>query len=264
MKFLKHKTVNLFFTASFLLLIALSFFVSLPFYVFLILGLTWLVMTSIGSFNILWNYHIDSLNYRPLKKSILDKKIALTFDDGPHPIYTPQVLTLLKQYDIKATFFCIGKNVAAHPDLFQQIVAEGHLVGNHTYHHSDFFGFYKAHQVLEELKQTNQVVNSLIGEEMQLFRPPFGVTNPSIKKGLLASGHTSIGWSVRSLDTVIQEKEKILNRITKKMKSGDIILLHDTSQRTVDALKDLLVFLEQQQFEAVRVDDLLEIEPFKI
>lgn len=261
MKFLKHKIVKPFFVLLLTALMAASFFVTVPFYVFILVGLTWLVITTMGSFNILWNYHMPSLNYRVENdgNQSQNKQIALTFDDGPHPIYTSQVLILLKQHHIKATFFCIGKNIEAHPELFKKIIAEGHLVANHTYNHSDFFGFYNVKKVIEELEKTNQIVKDLVGVEMKLFRPPFGVTNPSIKKALLATKHTSIGWSVRSLDTVIKTKEKILNRITQKLTSGDIVLLHDTSQLTVDVLEELLVFLKKQEFEAVRVDELLEL-----
>lgn len=266
MKFLKHKTVNLFFVLLLTILLVANFFIVVPFYVFVVLVLIWIILTTIGSFNILWNYHVPSLNYRVKNygDNSKNKQIALTFDDGPHPVYTPQVLDLLKQYNIKASFFCIGKNIEAQPELLKKIIAEGHLVANHTYSHSDFFGFYNVKKVVEELEKTNQIVKDLVDLDIKLFRPPFGVTNPSIKKGLLATEHTSIGWSVRSLDTVIKSKEKILNRITQKLKSGDIVLLHDISQQTVETLKDLLVFLERQQFEPVRVDELLEIDAYQV
>ncbi len=259
MKFLKFKSVNTFCLLLLLLLLIARFYIIIPYGTFLFIGFIWLVLTIVGSFNILWNYHFPLLSFNPNCKG---KKIALTFDDGPNPTYTPQVLELLRSHQIKATFFCIGKNIAKHPELLKKIVAEGHTIGNHSYSHSNFLGFYSKKKIVEELNKTNTLVRELTGQEMKLFRPPFGVTNPSIKKGLLVSKHTSIGWNIRSLDTVIKEKKKIFRRIIRKLKPGAIILFHDTSQRTVEVLKDLLVFLDRQQFQAVSVEELLNIKAY--
>lgn len=257
MIFLQAKIVNTFFILLLLAVAITHCFISIPFYIYFLLGLIWLTLTTIGSFNILWNYHLPSLNSNP---HCTQSQIAITFDDGPHPTYTPQVLALLKQYNAKATFFCIGKNVEAHPDLLKKIIKEGHIVGNHSYTHSDFFGFFNTQQVLAELNKTNAIIKKYTGQDIQLFRPPFGVTNPSIKKALLQSSYISIGWNVRSLDTVIKNPAKIYHRITKNLKSGDIILLHDTSSRTVETLEKLLIFLKQKQLKAVTVKELLELK----
>lgn len=260
MEGLKSKIVNTLFILLFVVLIIVRFFVIFPSYTFLLIGLCWFVITGISSFNISWNYHLTSVSSN---SNCQDKKIAITFDDGPNPNYTPQILALLRKHQIKVTFFCIGKNIENHPELLKKIVAEGHIIGNHSYSHSDMFSFYNDRKVLAELDKTNALAKKLTNREMKLFRPPLGVTNPYIKKALFASRHTSIGWNIRSFDTYIKKKEKILHRITNKLKGGDIILLHDTNQITVEVLKDFLIFLKKQQFEPVTVGKLLNIKNYK-
>ncbi len=259
MEYLKFKTVNLLTLLAAALLLLARLWAHIPWGVFALLGILWLTLTAIGSFNILWRYHVDSLNSNPKASG---KTIALTFDDGPHPEFTPQVLDLLAKHQVQATFFCIGRNMEKHPELLQKIVAEGHLIGNHSYSHSDYFGFYGAKKVLAELEKTNSLALQYTGKRLKLFRPPFGVTNPSIKKALTRSGHTTIGWNLRSLDTVISQKDRILRRITGRLKGGDIVLLHDTHSRTVDTLRELLPFLKKNRLEAVRVDELLNIDAY--
>ena len=260
MEGLKSKIVNTTFILLFIILGVAYFLITIPFLIFLLIGLGWLIITGIASFNISWNYHLTSFSFLP---NCPDKKVAITFDDGPNPEYTPQILALLRQYQIKATFFCIGTHIEKHPELLKKIVAEGHTIGNHSYSHSGRFSFYKAEKIAAELKQTNTLVKKLTNHEMAFFRPPFGVTNPNIKKALAITRHKSIGWSVRSFDTYIKQKEKILKRITKNLKGGDIILLHDTTQQTVEILKDFIIFLKQQEFEPVTIDKLMNVKSYK-
>ena len=201
--------------------------------------LFWLLLTVIGSFHIGFNYHLEALH---ANKNLAENQIALTFDDGPHPDITPKVLDLLKKYNAQATFFCIGKNVEAHADLFLNILEEGHLVGNHTYSHSNAFGFFSTKKVISELESTNDIVEKLSGKKMALYRPAFGVTNPNINKAVQKTNMLPIGWSIRSLDTTHLPKERVLGRITKKISKGDIVLLHDTNLKTVAVLERLLLF----------------------
>lgn len=206
-----------------------------------------------GSFFIQWNYHFESLNKNP---NISKNQIAITFDDGPHPEFTPQVLELLKTYQAKASFFCIGKHIETYPELFKNIIAEGHLVGNHTYSHSNSFGFFSTAKVISELERTNNIVKTISNINLQFYRPAFGVTNPNIKKALQITGLQSIGWSKRSLDTTSLSQKKVLDRVTKNLKKGDVILLHDTSEKSVAVLEQLLLFLQEKNMEAVTIDTL--------
>ena len=256
---LKFKVVNSIFILLAIVLLVLNRTIDFPNYIYGLFFLSWFCITTIGSFNILWNYHLNAYNSNPI---ISGKKVAITFDDGPNEIITPKILALLKKFNAKATFFCIGKNIEANPTLFKQLVEEGHVIGNHSYTHSNNFGFFSKSTVIDEIIKTNKLSHSLIGKEMKLFRPPFGVTNPSINKALIQTKHHVIGWNVRSLDTVIKDENKIFNRITKYLKTGDVILLHDTNERSVNVLEQLLLFLQENKFEISTVDTLFELEVY--
>ncbi len=208
-----------------------------------------------GSFNIQWNYYLFAQHSNP---KIQTKSIALTFDDGPHETITPKVIALLEKYNTKATFFCIGKNIEKYPKQFQALIQAGHSVGNHSYSHVNQFGFFSVSKVIEEINRTDTLAEQLTGKKMKLFRPPFGVSNPHIANAISQTGHQVIGWSVRSFDTVIKEEPTILKRITKGLKAGDIILLHDNRERTLHVLEKLLIFLEKNQFKTLSVEALFE------
>jgi len=252
---LKFTIVNIITVLSVVVIQLLS--LSIIFYVLVLL--VWLALTIIGSFHIRWNYHLNSLiaNYK-----ISTNQVAITFDDGPHPYFTPKVLELLREYNAKATFFCIGKNIEKHPELFQQMVNEGHTISNHTYSHANSIGFMKTSDLILEMQKTNSIIKKITGLEAKLFRPPFGVTNPRIKRALKNVGLQSIGWSIRSLDTTSKPKEQILKTICNKLTKGDVVLLHDTSDKSVEILEQLLLFLKQNKMEAVTVATLFNIKAY--
>lgn len=256
---LRFYTINAAFLVIFSLLIGYGFFGPVPAWLYVLFVVLWIAITAIGSFQIKMNYHLQSLNHN-YKTS--ENHISITFDDGPHPDFTPKILALLKEKKAKATFFLIGKKVAQHPKIVQQILEDGHTIGNHSYSHSQGFGFFSADKIISELKETDATVNTLTGKKMKLFRPPFGVTNPNIKKALRTSGHHSIGWSKRSLDTALLSEEMIYKRITTNLKKGDIVLLHDSSAKTVAVLERFLLFLESHQLQSVPVDQLLKIKAY--
>ena len=135
-----HKNISLFFVLLLLLLFLLNFYTAINIWLFVLIILIWLGINAVGSARISSDYHVKAYCNNP---SETEKKIAITFDDGPS-IYALEILELLKKYNVKATFFCIGKNIEAHPEILKQIIADGHLVGNHSYHHSPFFDFYNA------------------------------------------------------------------------------------------------------------------------
>ncbi|MET2985339.1 polysaccharide deacetylase family protein [Aureibaculum conchae] len=252
---LKFGRVNSFFFVLVLLVFTFGF----PKFSYLIIFLSWLTVTVIGSFHMRWNYHLNALSSNP---KISNKQIAITFDDGPNLEFTPQILALLKKHNAKATFFCIGKNIEKHSEMLKQIADGGHVIGNHSHSHSNTFGFFSSNKVIKEVNKTNKLINKSLNLNCNLFRPPFGVTNPAIKNAIKKTGHHVIGWNVRSLDTKIKEPREILKRITKNLKAGDVILLHDTNKRTVVVLEQLLLFLREQQFETITVDKLFDIEAY--
>ncbi len=223
------------------------------------LYLAWFLVFSAfvvwGSFDIQLGYFVDSI----INKKTKIKEIALTFDDGPTE-FTPKFLDLLKENQIKATFFCIVKQIEKHPDTFQRIIAEGHRIGNHTFSHSNNSGFLSTSKMIDEIEKCDGVMLEIGNIKTNLYRPPFGVTNPNIAKAIKKTNKISIGWNVRSLDTMTDDEKKIYNRITKNLKKGSIILLHDTSEKTYNVLVELLLFLEREQYSTFTIDSITKSE----
>ncbi|GEJ46563.1 polysaccharide deacetylase [Chryseobacterium sp. ON_d1] len=205
-----------------------------------------------GSFDIELGYFINSITHKRTRI----KEVALTFDDGPTE-FTPKFLDLLKEHQVKATFFCIGKQIEKYPETFQRIIAEGHTIGNHTLSHSNSTGFLSTSKMTEEIEGCDEVIKNIGNIRTTLYRPPFGVTNPNIAKAVKRTHKVSIGWNVRSLDTIIDDEKKIYHRVTKGLKKGSIILLHDTSEKTCRVLADLLVFLKNKKYSTFTVDTVI-------
>ncbi len=125
-----------------------------------------------------------------------EKVVALSFDDGPHPARTLQVLDTLKQFDVEAAFFCIGKNVAGNESTLKQMAGNSHLIGNHSYSHHYWFDMFGARKMLADLTQADNAVTSATGLHPRLFRPPYGVMNPNLAKAIKKGGYTCVGWSM--------------------------------------------------------------------
>ena len=254
-----HKNISLFFVFLLLLLLLLKLYTAINLLWFIGIVLIWIGINAFGSARISSNYHVKAFCHNP---SETEKKIALTFDDGPS-IFTLEVLDLLKKYNAKATFFCIGKNVEKHPEIVKQIIAEGHLVGNHSYNHSKFFDFYNAAAISEEIQKTDQLFEKLTSKKINFFRPPYGVTTPSIRRALKTTGHTVIGWNIRSLDGGTKDQNLIFNRIIKRISPGGIVLLHDTGSHSVSVLEQFLQFLQQNKYEVISVEELLNLKAYE-
>jgi len=255
---LKAKTVNIIFNSLIVVSILFCFLLEWSFWIPFALAFLWLILTIVGSFNIGFNYHLNSFNRN---QNIFQNQVAITFDDGPHPKFTLQVLEVLKKYNAKATFFCVGKNLELYPDIAKTILEQSHSIGNHTYSHSPAFGFFSTGKVMAELQRTNSIIADIVKMNPLLYRPVYGVTNPSIKRAVKRIGIQSIGWSVRSLDTVLSEEETFKRLL--KTRKGDIILLHDTSEKTVNILERLLQFLSEQNLNSVTVNELLNIKAYE-
>lgn len=256
---LNYRKINTFFLTLLLLLLILSCCITVKWwYILLVLGIRFLFLL-VGSSFIQLNFHVKAYCKNPNEK---EKKIALTFDDGPHPI-TPQILALLKEYNAKATFFCIGKNIEKHPEILKQTFEDGHVIGNHSFSHSHFFDFYRKHRVVQEIRATNKIIEKIIGMKVRFFRPPYGVTNPSIARALNVTKHQVIGWNIRSMDGIIKNEKIIYNRIAKRISPGSIVLLHDTSLTTVSVLEQLLLFALANKYEIVGIEELLNLKAYE-
>jgi peptidoglycan/xylan/chitin deacetylase (PgdA/CDA1 family) len=153
--------------------------------------------------------------------------------------------------------------VEKFPELALRIVKEGHIIGNHTYSHSEKTGWMGVQKMKKEIDEADAIIKKTIGKKPELYRPPFGVTNPSIEKAVKQTGHQVIGWSIRSLDTVIKDQNPILERIVKRLAPGKVVLLHDTSAKTVDVLEKLLKEMSRQSYTSVTADTLFNIKAYE-
>ncbi|MTB64192.1 polysaccharide deacetylase family protein [Streptococcus sp. zg-86] len=181
------------------------------------------------------------------------KRIALTFDDGPSAITTPQVLDILKKYKAKATFFVLGQNIAGNEELLKRIVAEGHEVASHTWDHADLRTL-SGDQVKQEMDQTREAIQKVIGQEPKMMRPPYGSVNQAVMSVMQLP---VIYWSVDSKDWQSRNATSILGEVKACTYPGSIILMHDIHQPTVDSLTSVLEFLLGEGYEPVTVSELL-------
>ncbi|MCH2045182.1 MAG: polysaccharide deacetylase family protein [Saprospiraceae bacterium] len=193
-----------------------------------------------------------------------EKIISLTFDDGIDQEITTKVLDLLKKYNAPATFFCIGKKLvpATYP-ILKQMDRDGHLVGNHSFSHSNFFDFYSSARVQKELEDTSQIITNVLNKKPLWFRPPYGVTNPQIGRAARRLGYEGIGWSIRSLDTVIKKTEDLQRRIQKRLHCGAIVLFHDHHEKILDILENFLIYLQKEGYQVVSLEKLLNIKAYQ-
>lgn len=211
-----------------------------------------------GSYFIRLGYFFKSIN----KGKGNEKLIAISFDDGPAASFTPAILDLLREKQTECIFFCIGKNIPGNENLLKRMVGEGHLIGNHSYSHHLLFDLFGADKMLADLRQMNTVTAAVTGMVPRFFRPPYGVTNPNLKKAVERGGFISIGWSIRSLDTVIRSERRLLKKVIRSLTPGAILLFHDTSQATVNILPELIRRTQEKGYRIVRLDKLLNLDPY--
>lgn len=202
-----------------------------------------LVIQSIGAYFIQFNFHLTSIN----SLATAEKKVLLTFDDGPHNPNTTEVLEILKKHDVKALFCVIGKNIKENEHILQQIVDEGHQLANHSYSHAFWFDVWSTKKVTDDLAACQQLINTY-QVSPQLFRPPYGVTNPNIAKAIKTLKLQSIGWNIRSYDTSTNDIEKITQRILSQLKPGAIILLHDRLEYMPQLLEKLIPAIKEKGY----------------
>src|SRR3989338_10429062 len=155
------------------------------------------------------------------------KIVALTFDDGPAPVWTPQILDELKKADVKAAFFMVGHHVQKYPDIARQVAREGHTIGNHGYAHSVIF-YYTPAEIEEEIKYTEYVIKETTGQTTRYFRPPKAWFKQDIKDKIKSMDYDVVLWSINSKDWVNFPHHHIVNYIVKKIRPGDIVLFHDS------------------------------------
>jgi peptidoglycan/xylan/chitin deacetylase (PgdA/CDA1 family) len=187
------------------------------------------------------------------------KAVALTFDDGPDPASTPALLDLLARKGVRATFFCIGRQVARHRELARRIAAEGHLIGNHSFAHSRGTNLFSDARLRADLEHAQQEITQAVGRTPEFFRPPMMLTNPRVFRVTRALSLTVAGCAIRCYDRRGGSTQKVLNRVLRRLRPGVIIALHDGGvppERLVDLAGRLLDELHTQGYRCLRLDEL--------
>lgn len=187
------------------------------------------------------------------------KKIAITFDDGPHPAKTFEILDLLDEYEIKATFFVIGTNAEYYPEVVAAEASRGHEIANHSYTHTKLSKLTQE-QITEEIKRADEAIKKASGITPSLFRPPEGAYSPDVVKIAQSLGKQTIIWTVDTMDWARSPCDTIVENVKTNVTSGSIILYHDYTNKdafTLESLKILIPYLKASGYEFVTVSELI-------
>lgn len=217
-------------------------------YGFLFLMIMWKMNVTVGNENEI------QVSENQIENVLVDEQasqIALTFDDGPS-MYTEELLDGLKERDVKATFFVIGKNAETYPAVVKREAEEGHLVGNHTYNHVEISRL-SVTEAREEIEKTNQILENLTQKRIEYVRPPFGVWEEELEDLEMMS----VLWTIDPLDWTTKNTNEIVNKVVTQAEENDIILLHDCYESSVQAALRLIDLLQAEGFEFVTVDELI-------
>ncbi|TMW70439.1 polysaccharide deacetylase family protein [Alteribacter natronophilus] len=196
------------------------------------------------------------------------KRVALTFDDGPDPRFTPDILDILEENDVNATFFVMGARAKGNPELLDRIDREGHVIGNHTYWHPNLDGE-TVGQLRWEIEETDNIINNIVGYRPALFRPPYGNFGSAHTESLASYEESAVFWTVDTRDWDGPPADEIINTVTEETGNGSIILMHDGSHWTVDmsntveALGPVIESLKDDGYEFVTIPELLQIRAKK-
>ncbi|WP_078378478.1 polysaccharide deacetylase family protein [Sutcliffiella halmapala] len=202
-----------------------------------------------------------------LQGSTDQKRVALTFDDGPDQRFTNDVLDVLNEYNVPATFFLLGSRAVAYPEIVTRIQNEGHVIGNHTYFHPNLVDESDLNTLEREVTRTEDALYDIIGYRTHLFRPPYGFLYNELVEKLAEMQYLVIGWSVDSLDWQEDPPEVIASNVLDIVHPGAIILMHDGADwdgdrtNTIESLHQIIPTLQEQGYEFVTVPELLNV-PF--
>jgi peptidoglycan/xylan/chitin deacetylase (PgdA/CDA1 family) len=215
-----------------------------------------------------YEYHGFGNSEGIIRRGPSQKVVALTFDDGPSPDYTPLILDILKKHNVKATFFLVGKHVEKYPEVARRIFAEGHEIGNHTYSHRDLVPSSKK-KLKREILFNQEVIKKYLGIEPALFRPPRGIYSEAVRQFVVKNGLTLVLWSVSGIDWAGTPASLIAKRILRYTHPGAIILLHDSGAllrseghsriNTARSLQKVIPALKDKGYKFVTVSELIEL-----
>lgn len=189
----------------------------------------------------------------PASTTFYENVIAITFDDGPHSVYTAQLLDGLAQRNVKATFFIVGERIAGNEELVRRMYDEGHLIGNHTYSHIQL-GAVNFRTACDEIDRTNKALEEITGNKVSFIRPPYGDYSDELEAEI---DMTKVLWSIDPEDWNTTNTDAVVNAVVKNAKDGDIILLHDIYPSSVAAALRIIDELKARGFIFVTVDEIL-------
>lgn len=199
------------------------------------------------------NIHtVESSDSNQIKN--LDRAIAITFDDGPNEITTPEILNILKKKDVQATFFMLGENVIKNKEIVEQVFKNGHEIGNHSFSHRQLT-LLSNEEMKAEIDKTDQAIFNITGHIPDYIRPPYGSANNELAE---IGKRPFIEWSVDSKDWQSKNKESIINEVKNQVYPGSILLFHDIQPATVEALPEVIDYLYSQNYEFVTINQLLQ------
>ncbi|MCD4730127.1 MAG: polysaccharide deacetylase family protein, partial [Bacteroidales bacterium] len=220
----------------FITLLFLYRFTSLPDLFFIIATVCYIFIPAYGALNICSNFYVDAVSSLPDKTAVM-----ITFNLTKTGINLMAFLKLLDETGVKAMFFVTGQFCEENPEWIKNIHQRGHVIGNHFYDNSQRFGFYSSSRLVVNLKETGKLISGITMENVKYFRPPFGITNPFVKKAVKKLDYTVIGWKL-NLNLEKSEKNRSLNRIIRKIKGGEIIVIDLSDSGNIDRIR---VFIEE-------------------
>ncbi len=207
---------------------------------------------------------------RPITRVKTDEPlVALTFDDGPHPVYTERILEILAAHGARATFFITAANAERHPDIVRSVVAAGHEIENHSTDHRHLLSLLTYRSQYEDIQTAQRVIERVSGSSPRLYRPPMGYKTPETFRAAARAGLVVCGWDVKGLDTVISDPDKITAIVVSRARRGSVILLHDSGSldtkstdrsATVRALPRIIAGLAKKGLRPATLSDLIEKE----
>lgn len=194
-----------------------------------------------------------SVESRSENMSEIPPRVALTFDDGPHPVYTKSLLDGLRERGVKATFFVVGENIPGNEKLIAQMEKDGHLIGNHTYDHADISKL-SDEKNCEELQKTSDLVKQITGHGTAYVRPPFGNWKDSMDCQV---SMIAVKWTIDTLDWKSRNAAEIVNKVMQQISDHDMILMHDYYATSVEAALQIVDKLKEKGYEFVTVEELI-------
>ena len=180
--------------------------------------------------------------------------IAITFDDGPHPTNTEAILDILAEYNVHATFFMLGQNVQAYPEVVKKVYEGGHEIANHSWNHPQLTKL-SAANIAKQINDTSDAIYNITGYRPKLVRPPYGAMNDTVKSTIQ---ETLILWNIDSLDWKTKDQNQIVPLVMSDVEDGDIILLHDIHPTTTPAVRRIVEQLLAQDYQIITVSQMLE------